>query len=96
MPTRLSPLAGASRTTGGILAASSLVLGFAALTVVGLAASSMPAAAQQGFGNFFTYQPKQRKRVVRKKRAPAADAAAPDAATAQKPAAKKAAPKKDA
>jgi lipoprotein-anchoring transpeptidase ErfK/SrfK len=76
-----------------MFAVLSLTLGFAALTVIGLVASSQPASAQQGFGNFFTYQPKQRKRVVRKK--PAADAAtataaAPDAAAAQKPAAKKA------
>ncbi len=75
-----------------MIAVLSLALGFAALTVIGLAASSQPASAQQSFGNFFTYQPKQRKRVVRKKRAPDAEtaAAAPDAATAQKPAAKKA------
>ena len=79
-----------------MIAALSLALGFAALTVIGLAASSQPASAQQSFGNFFTYQPKQRKRVVRKKRAPDAEnAAAPDAAagTAQKAAAKKAAEK---
>jgi lipoprotein-anchoring transpeptidase ErfK/SrfK len=79
-----------------MIAALSLALGFAALTVIGLAASSQPASAQQSFGNFFTYQPKQRKRVVRKKRAPDAEtAAAPDAAAApaQKPAAKKAAEK---
>jgi lipoprotein-anchoring transpeptidase ErfK/SrfK len=79
-----------------MIAVLSLALGFAALTVIGLAASSQPASAQQSFGNFFTYQPKQRKRVVRKKRAPDAEtAAAPDAAAApaQKPAAKKAAEK---
>src|SRR5512134_148954 len=77
-----------------MIAALSLALGFAALTVIGLAASSQPASAQQSFGNFFTYQPKQRKRVVRKKRAPDAEtAAAPDAAAAQKPAAKKPAEK---
>lgn len=79
-----------------MIAALSLALGFAALTVIGLAASSQPASAQQSFGNFFTYQPKQRKRVVRKKRAPDAEtAAAPDAAAApaQKPADKKAAEK---
>jgi lipoprotein-anchoring transpeptidase ErfK/SrfK len=96
VPASLSHLTGAPRTTGGMIAALSLALGFAALTVIGLAASSQPASAQQSFGNFFTYQPKQRKRVVRKKRAPDAEtAAAPDAAaaTAQKPAAKKAAEK---
>jgi lipoprotein-anchoring transpeptidase ErfK/SrfK len=79
-----------------MIVALSLILGFAALTVVGLVASSQPASAQQSFGNFFTYQPKQRKRVVRKKRAPDAETAvAPDAAgaPAQKPGAKKVAEK---
>jgi lipoprotein-anchoring transpeptidase ErfK/SrfK len=94
VPASLSHPTGAPRTTGGMIAALSLALGFAALTVIGLAASSQPASAQQSFGNFFTYQPKQRKRVVRKKRAPDAEtAAAPDAAAAQKPAAKKPAEK---
>jgi lipoprotein-anchoring transpeptidase ErfK/SrfK len=94
VPASLSHLTGAPRTTGGMIAALSLALGFAALTVVGLAASSQRASAQQSFGNFFTYQPKQRKRVVRKKRAPDAEtAAAPDAAAAQKPTAKKPAEK---
>ena len=87
MPASLSHPTGAPRTTGGMIAVLSLALGFAALSVIGLAASSQPASAQQSFGNFFTYQPKQRKRVVRKKRAPDAETAtAPDAAAAQKPA----------
>jgi lipoprotein-anchoring transpeptidase ErfK/SrfK len=53
------------------------VSGAAALLVSGLFASMQPAAAQQGFGNFFGYQSPRRKRVVRKRRAP-------DAATVEK------------
>ena len=39
----------------------------------GLTTSTQPAAAQQGFGNFFTYQGARKKRVVRKRHAPAAE-----------------------
>ncbi len=95
MSIQLSRPASAARMTDGTGAALALVLGFAALTVAGLCAASQPAAAQQGYGNFFTYQPKQRKRVVRK-RAPSAEAAATaptEAKPGEKPAAKKAAEK---
>jgi lipoprotein-anchoring transpeptidase ErfK/SrfK len=60
-------------STFAILAVS----GAAALLVSGLFASMQPAAAQQGYGNFFGYQSPPRKRVVRKRRAP-------DAATVEK------------
>jgi lipoprotein-anchoring transpeptidase ErfK/SrfK len=86
VPIRLPRLARSARNSGGTCAALSLVVGFAALLLTGLCAASQPAAAQQGFGNFFTYQPKQRKRVVRKKRAP--DAAVTETTDASKPAEK--------
>lgn len=60
-------------STFAILAVS----GAAALLVSGIFASLQPAAAQQGYGNFFGYQSPPRKRVIRKRRAP-------DAATVEK------------
>ena len=55
---------------GRLVAASALALatagGLAAIFIVG----AQPAVAQQGFGNFFTYQgPQRSKRVIRKRRA---------------------------
>jgi len=74
------------------------IFGVAALIAAGLIAGTQPAAAQQGFGNFFSYQGTPKKRVVRKRRAPAAETssetagaseAGAAASTAQKPDAKK-------
>ena len=73
------------------------IFGVAALIAAGLIAGTQPAAAQQGFGNFFSYQGTPKKRVVRKRRAPAAETssetagAGAAASTAQKPDAKKSA-----
>jgi lipoprotein-anchoring transpeptidase ErfK/SrfK len=79
---------------GGATAAA--LCAVAALALTGVLAAQ-PAAAQQGFGNFFTYQqPKPRKRVVRKpSREPAAPqtAQSPEAAAAAKPEAPKPAEK---
>jgi lipoprotein-anchoring transpeptidase ErfK/SrfK len=71
------------------------VFGVAILIVAGLTASTQPAAAQQGFGNFYTYQGGARKRVVRKRRAPAAETSSETAQTTPE-GAKKAAPEKAA
>ncbi len=49
------------------------VFGVAVLIAAGLTTTTQPAAAQQGFGNFFSYQGTPKKRVVRKRRAPAAE-----------------------
>ena len=49
------------------------IFGVAVLVAAGLTASAQPAAAQQGFGNFFSYQGAPKKRVVRKRRAPTAE-----------------------
>ena len=71
------------------------VFGVAVLIAAGLTASTQPAAAQQGFGNFFSYQGPSKKRVVRKRRAPAGETSSETAATT--PAGdKKAAPEKAA
>jgi lipoprotein-anchoring transpeptidase ErfK/SrfK len=75
-----------------IAASTFAVFGVAVLIVAGLAASSQPAAAQQGFGNFFSYQGPPKKRVVRKRRAPGAEA--PETAQTPPEGAKKAAPEK--
>jgi lipoprotein-anchoring transpeptidase ErfK/SrfK len=55
-----------------IAASAFVVFGVAVLIAAGLTAGPQPAAAQQGFGNFFSYQGPPKKRVVRKRRAPAA------------------------
>ena len=68
------------------------VFGVAVLIAAGLIASTQPAAAQQGFGNFFSYQGPPKKRVVRKRSAPAAEAAETTPTTPE--GAKKAAPEK--
>lgn len=86
-----------SACAGRFFAALTLVAGFAALLFAGLLTASQPAAAQQGFGNFFTYQ-QPRKRVLRRKRAPAADTAAttdakPDGKADAKKEAEKSGPK---
>ena len=71
------------------------VFGATVLIVAALTASTQPAAAQQGFGNFFSYQGPSKKRVVRKRRAPAGETSSETAATT--PAGdKKAAPEKAA
>ncbi len=72
-----------------------LSAGLAALLVGGLCATSQPAAAQQGFGNFFTYQ-QPRKRVVRKPRPAAAATPSTEAADAAQSAAGKTETKKSA
>jgi lipoprotein-anchoring transpeptidase ErfK/SrfK len=59
----------------------------------GLFATTQPAAAQQGFGNFFSYQGAPRKRVVKKRRAPDAETAAGKTDPAKKQAAEKTGPK---
>jgi lipoprotein-anchoring transpeptidase ErfK/SrfK len=46
------------------------ISGVAALLIAGLYGTAQPAAAQQGFGNFFSYQGPPRKRVVKKRRTP--------------------------
>jgi len=76
------------------------IFGVAVLIAAGLTATTQPAAAQQGFGNFFSYQGPPKKRVVRKRRTPAAEApetaqTTPDGAkkTAEKAAAEKSGPK---
>ena len=46
------------------------ISGVAALLVAGLYGATQPAAAQQGYGNFFSYQGAPRKRVVKKRRTP--------------------------
>ena len=46
------------------------ISGVAALLVAGLYGAAQPAAAQQGYGNFFSYQGAPRKRVVKKRRTP--------------------------
>lgn len=48
----------------------------AALMAVGMLADARPVAAQQGFGNFFTYQQPRKKRPAARKRAPAPEAEA--------------------
>ena len=68
------------------------VFGAAVLIASGLIASTQPAAAQQGFGNFFSYQGPPKKRVVRKRRAPEAEA--PETAQTTPEGAKKAVPEK--
>ncbi len=55
--------------------------GVVVLIAMGLTASAQPAAAQQGFGNFFSYQGPPKKRVVRKRRTPAAEASSDTAQT---------------
>ena len=50
-----------------IAASTFAVFGVAVLIAAGLTASTQPAAAQQGFGNFFSYQGPPKKRVVRKR-----------------------------
>ena len=45
------------------------ISGVAALLIAGLYGATQPAAAQQGFGNFFSYQGPPRKRVVKRRRA---------------------------
>jgi lipoprotein-anchoring transpeptidase ErfK/SrfK len=59
----------------------------------GLFATTQPAAAQQGFGNFFSYQGAPRKRVVKKRRAPDAETTAGKTDPAKKQAAEKTGPK---
>ena len=46
------------------------ISGVAALLIAGLYGATQPAAAQQGFGNFFSYQGPPRKRVVKRRRTP--------------------------
>ena len=78
-----------------IAASTFTVFGVAVLIAAGLTASTQPAAAQQGFGNFFSYQGAPKKRVVRKRRGPAAETSSETAAST--PAGdKKAAPEKTA
>ena len=66
-----------------------LAIGAALAFIGGTVGTVQPAAAQQGFGNFFGYQ-KPPKRAVRKKRPPAAPAQAGNAAAASKTTAAKA------
>ena len=61
----------------------------AVMLIGGTAGTIQPAAAQQGFGNFFGYQ-QAPKRAVRKKRPPAAPAQASEAPAASKTGTKKA------
>ena len=46
------------------------ISGVAALLIAGVYGAAQPAAAQQGYGNFFSYQGAPRKRVVKKRRTP--------------------------
>ena len=66
-----------------------IALGAALVLMGAMAGTVQPAAAQQGFGNFFGYQ-NPPKRAVRKKRPPAAPAQAGSAAAASKATAAKA------
>jgi len=75
------------------IAASIFAIFGVTVLVAGLTASTQPAAAQQGFGNFFSYQGAPKKRVVRKRRAPAAETS-PETAQTGPEGAKKAAPEK--
>ena len=52
------------------IATIATISGVAALLIAGLFGATQPAAAQQGFGNFFTYQGATRKRVVKRRRTP--------------------------
>ena len=76
-----------------VAASAFTVFGVAALIAAGLTASTQPAAAQQGFGNFYTYQGARKKRVVRKRQAPAAEATTVAKGDAPKKQAKKEAEK---
>ena len=76
-----------------VAASTFTVFGVAVLIAAGLTASTQPAAAQQGFGNFYTYQGARKKRVVRKRHAPAAEATTVAKGDAPKKEAKKEAEK---
>ena len=57
-----------SATPASSFATFAAISGAAALLIAGLFVTAQPAAAQQGFGNFFSYQGTPRKRVVKKRR----------------------------
>ena len=74
MPSSISRVTRAAFQTA--VAVSSLLLADAFVTV-------QPAAAQQGFGSFYTYQPQRQRRYAKKRQAPPTEAAA--ARTTAKP-----------
>ena len=82
-----------SATPASTFATFAAISGAAALLVAGLFVTAQPAAAQQGFGNFFSYQGAPRKRVVKKRRAPDAETTAEKTDPAKKEAAEKTGPK---
>jgi lipoprotein-anchoring transpeptidase ErfK/SrfK len=82
-----------TRIPASMFATFAAMSGVAALLITGLFVTARPAAAQQGFGNFFSYQGPPRKRVVRKRRAPAAETAAEKTNPAKKEVAEKSGPK---
>ena len=82
-----------SATPASTFATFAAISGVAALLIAGLFVTTQPAAAQQGFGNFFSYQGAPRKRVVKKRRAPDAETTAKKTDPAKKEAAEKTGPK---
>ncbi len=54
------------------ISSSALAVAALATLATGLLALAEPALAQQGFGNFYTYQPRHKRYAVKRRHAPSA------------------------